>query len=33
MSKTKEWYMREHWDENALSDKMLYDNILKYNGT
>jgi hypothetical protein len=29
MSKTKEWYMREHWDENALSDKMLYDNTFK----
>lgn len=29
MSKTKEWYMREHWDENALSDKMLYDNVFK----
>jgi hypothetical protein len=29
MSKTKEWYMREYWDENAQSDKMLYDNIFK----
>ena len=27
MSKTKEWYMRGHWYEDALSDKMLYDNI------
>lgn len=33
MSKTKEWYMKEHWHEDALSDKMLYDSILKYNGT
>jgi hypothetical protein len=29
MSKTKEWYMKEHWREDALSDKMLYDNIFK----
>lgn len=29
MSKTKEWYMRERWHEDALSDKMLRDNIFK----
>jgi hypothetical protein len=29
MSKTKEWYMRERWHEDALSDKMLCDNIFK----
>lgn len=29
MSKTKEWYMKEHWREDAQSDKMLYDNMFK----
>ena len=29
MSKTKELYMREHWREDALSDKMLCGNIFK----
>ena len=29
MSKTKEWYMKEHWHEDAQSDKMLYDNMFK----
>ena len=29
MSKTKEWYMKEHWHEDVLSDRMLYDNIFK----
>ena len=29
MSKTKEWYMKEHWSEDALSDRMLYDNMFK----
>ena len=29
MSKTKEWYMKEHWREDALSDKMLSDNTFK----
>lgn len=30
MSKTKEWYMREHWEENAETDKMTIDNIFTY---
>lgn len=30
MSKTKEWYMREHWEENADTDKMRIDNIFTY---
>lgn len=30
MSKTKEWYMREHWKENAETDKMRIDNIFTY---
>lgn len=30
MSKTKEWYMREHWEENAETDKMKIDNIFTY---
>lgn len=29
MSKTKDWYMKEHWYENAQSDKILYDNTFK----
>ena len=30
MSKTKEWYMREHWEENAETDKIRIDNIFTY---
>lgn len=30
MSKTKEWYMRECWEENAETDKMKIDNIFTY---
>ena len=30
MSKTKEWYMREHWEENAWTDKMRTDNIFTF---
>ena len=30
MSKTKEWYMREHWEENAKIDEMKIDNIFTY---
>ena len=30
MSKTKEWYRREHWEENAETDKMRIDNIFTY---
>ena len=30
MSKTKEWYMREHWEENAETDKMRIDNMFTY---
>lgn len=30
MSKTKDWYMREHWEENAETDKMKIDNIFTY---
>jgi hypothetical protein len=30
MSKTKEWYMREHWEENAETDRMRIDNIFTY---
>ena len=30
MSKTKEWYMREHWEENAETDKMRIGNIFTY---
>jgi hypothetical protein len=30
MSKTKEWYMREHLEENAETDKMKIDNIFTY---
>ena len=30
MSKTKELYMREHWEENADTDKMRIDNIFTY---
>ena len=30
MSKTKEWYMRKHWEENAETDKMRIDNIFTY---
>jgi hypothetical protein len=30
MSKTKEWYMRERWEENAETDKMRIDNIFTY---
>ena len=30
MSKTKECYMREHWEENAETDKMRIDNIFTY---
>lgn len=30
MSKTKEWYMREYWEENAETDKMRIDNIFTY---
>lgn len=30
MSKTKEWFMRESWEENAETDKMKIDNIFTY---
>lgn len=30
MSKTKEWYMREHWEENTETDKIRIDNIFTY---
>lgn len=30
MSKTKDWYMREHWEENVETDKMRIDNIFTY---
>lgn len=30
MSKTKDWYMREHWEENDEIDKMKIDNIFAY---
>lgn len=32
MSKTKEWYMRENWNEieNHSTDKNKYDNIFTF---
>ena len=30
MSKTKEWLMRERWEENAETDKMRIDNIFTF---
>lgn len=30
MSKTKEWFMKEHWEESAETDKMKIDNIFTY---
>ena len=30
MSKTKEWLMRERWEDNTETDKMRIDNIFTY---
>lgn len=30
MSKTKEWLMRERWEDNVETDKMRIDNIFTY---